>query len=70
VTDVGDWVTLPDGTVGQVWAEAGCRKPDRPNRMTDTCRHRGCPKAVWVADGTTFHRIAVADLLATQPALL
>ena len=45
--DLGSWVTLPDGTTGQVWSIArGGKRPE-----------------VIVADGTSYRRHLVSDLV-------
>lgn len=54
---VGRWVEMPDGVRGQVWAVAGCRRA-----RDETCGHKGCPRAVWVADGVRWRLVRVADI--------
>lgn len=61
--DVGSWVTLPDGTRGQVWAKVGCRKAGPTDHLA-RCRHKGCEPARWVANGEAFIEVLLDDITA------
>jgi hypothetical protein len=73
--DVGAWVRMPDGTVGQVWARGGVDHgsfgkgygPTRPAYPAMGRWSTSSPRTVWVADGLVYHEVAVAALVLADP---